>query len=161
MLYRQTGDASLRDYVFEMNDWLLPHQQWSGELDPDYVGRFYTPAEPSYGPPHASATGVYLEGLVDALDLAIEASETSRAEAYHIAIKRGIRSIAQLQFKDEVDAYYISCRERVIGAIRTESDNNEIRIDNMQHALAALLKYKTLRSRWQLDARTTYRQQVA
>jgi len=49
----------------------------------------------------------------------------------------------------------------VIGAIRTESDNNEIRIDNMQHALAALLKYKTLRSRWQMDARTADRQQVA
>jgi hypothetical protein len=160
-LFRLTGNVSLREYVFEMNDWILPHQQWSDGLDPDYIGRFYTPEEPSYGPPHASATGVYLEGLVDALDLAIEAGETSRADAYHTAIKRGIRSIAQLQFKDEVDAYYISCRERVIGAIRTESDNNEIRIDNMQHALAALLKYKTLRSRWQLDARTTYRQQVA
>ena len=71
----------------------------------------------------------------------------SRADAYHTAIKRGIRSIAQLQFKDEVDAYYISCRERVIGAIRTESDNNEIRIDNMQHALAALLKYRELNAR--------------
>ena len=147
MLYRITGDSALRDYVFEMNDWLIPHQQWGGSLDSDYWGRFYTPEKPIYGPPHASATGVYLEGLVDALDLALEAGDTKRAEAYRTSIARGIRSIAQLQFKDEIDAYYIRYRERVIGAIRTESDDNEIRIDNMQHALAALLKYRELNAR--------------
>jgi hypothetical protein len=146
-LYRLTGDHSLRDYVFEMNDWLLPHQQWGGKLDLDYWGRFYTPDKPSYGPPHASATGVYLEGLVDALDLAIEAGDSVRADLYRTAIERGIRSIAQLQYADAADAFHVSYRERVIGAIRTESDNNEIRIDNMQHALAALLKYRDLKGR--------------
>jgi hypothetical protein len=143
-IYRLTGEIALRDYVFEMNDWLLPHQQWGGELDRDYWGRFYTPSKPEYGPPHASATGVYLEGLVDALALAQEAGDRGRAELYLEAIERGIRSIAQLQFRDYSDAFYISRPERVIGAVRTESDNNEIRIDNMQHALAALLKFKAL-----------------
>ena len=55
---------------------------------------------------------------------------------------RGIRSLAQLQFRDDLDAYYVSQKERVIGAIRTESYNNEIRIDNLQHGLMALLKYQ-------------------
>jgi hypothetical protein len=144
ILYRLTGDISLRDYVFEMNDWLLLHQQWGGNLDRDYWGRFYNPDKPEYGPPHASATGVYLEGLVDALSLAQEAGDAKRAALYLEAIERGILSIAQLQFSDDSDAFYVSHRERVMGAVRTESDNNEIRIDNMQHALAALLKFRAL-----------------
>jgi hypothetical protein len=142
ILYKLTGDVTLRDFVFEMNDWLLPHQQWGGSVDLDHWGRFYSPHRPEYGPPHASATGVYLEGLVDALALAREAGDKLRAVFYKQAIERGIRSLAQLQFRDDLDAYYVSQKERVIGAIRTESYNNEIRIDNLQHGLMALLKYR-------------------
>lgn len=141
-LFRLTGDTALRDFVFEMNDWLLPHQQWGGNLDHDHWGRFYSPERRDYGPPHASSTGVFMEGLVDAMTLAREAGETARAASYEEAIKRGIRSIAQLQYKDDLDAFYVSKRERVIGAIRTEADDNEIRIDNLQHALMALLRYR-------------------
>jgi hypothetical protein len=144
ILYRLTGDAGIRDFIFEMNDWLLPHQQWGGSVDLDYWGRFYSPHRPEYGPPHASATGVYLEGLVDALVLARDVGDTVRAAFYKQAIERGIRSIAQLQFRDDLDAYYVAKKERVIGAIRTESANNEIRIDNLQHGLMALLKYRDL-----------------
>jgi hypothetical protein len=144
ILYRLTGDTAMRDFIFEMNDWLLAHQQWGGSLERDYWGRFYSPQKPSYGPPHASATGVYMEGLVDALGLAQEIGDEVRTGLYRQAIERGIRSLAQLQFRDEVDAYYVSRKERVIGAIRTESDNNEIRIDNLQHGLMALLKYRQL-----------------
>lgn len=152
ILHRLTGDPALRDFIFEMNDWLLPHQQWGGSLDPDYWGRFYTPDKPNYGPPHASATGVYLEGLVDALALARETGDTVRTASYGQAIERGIRSLAQLQYRDDLDAYYISRKERVTGAIRTESDNNEIRIDNLQHGLMALLKYRDLDRERHFDA---------
>jgi hypothetical protein len=143
ILFRLTGDSALRDYIFEMNDWLLPHQQWGGTLDLDCWGRFYSPDKP-YGNPHASATGVYLEGLVDALVLAREIGDESRAKAYDRAIQRGIRSMAQLQYHDEIDAYYVLRKDRVIGAVRTESANNEIRIDNLQHGLMALLKYREI-----------------
>lgn len=151
LLYRFTGDPALRDFIFEITDWLLPHQQWGGSLESDYWGRFYTPSTPNYGPPHASATGVYLEGLVDALALAHEIGDTVRAASYRQAVGRGIRSIAQLQYRDDLDAYYISRKERVIGAIRTESDNNEIRIDNLQHGLMALLKYQDFDRRHDFD----------
>ncbi len=146
ILLKLTGKAELRDFIFEMNDWLLAHQQWGGSLPKDCWGRFFTPEKPSYGPPHASATGVYLEGLVDAWALARELGDSQREAAYQQAIARGIRSIAQLQYRDEVDAYYICRRDRVIGAIRTEADNNEIRIDNLQHGLMALLKFQRLSS---------------
>ena len=156
ILYRLTGDEGISDFIFEMNDWLLPHQQWGGSVDLDHWGRFYSPHRPEYGPPHASATGVYLEGLVDALVLAREVGDTVRAAFYKQAIERGIRSLAQLQFRDDLDAYYVSQKERVIGAIRTESANNEIRIDNLQHGLMALLKYRDLdrRDRSRYSART-------
>ena len=143
VLFRLTGDSCLRDYIFEINDWLLPHQQWGGSLDPDYWGRFYSPDKP-FGSPHASATGVYLEGLVDALVLAREIGDVARADAYDQAIRRGLRSMAQLQYHDDFDAYYVKRKVRVIGAVRTESANNEIRIDNLQHGLMALLKYREI-----------------
>jgi hypothetical protein len=145
LLFDLTKDPELRDYIFEMNDWLLSHQQWGKGLDADLWGRFYSPQKRHYGPPHASSTGVFLEGLVDAFDLARMMGNDHRASAYERAIQRGIRSIAQLQFKDDIDAYYVSERHKVIGAVRTEVYNNELRIDNLQHALMALLKYKELR----------------
>jgi hypothetical protein len=155
ILYKLAGNVELRDFVFEMNDWLLPHQQWGGSVDLDHWGRFYSPNKPEYGPPHASATGVYLEGLVDALALAREAGDTLRAASYKQAIERGIRSLAQLQFRDDLDAYYVSQKERVIGAIRTESYNNEIRIDNLQHGLMALLKYREVSRSGHLNVSST------
>lgn len=144
-LFRLTQDQSLRDYVFEMSDWLLPHQQWGDDIDPDLRGRFYSPERPDFGPPHASATGVYLEGLVDALEMARDAGDDTRAASYETAIRRGIRSLSQLQYRDEIDAFYVTHKQRVLGAIRTEVDNNEIRIDNLQHGLMALLRYRAFR----------------
>ena len=45
----------------------------------------------------------------------------------------------QLEFGDEVDLYYISKRARVRGGLRTTVYDNEIRVDNVQHGLMALL----------------------
>ncbi|MGE0006383.1 MAG: hypothetical protein AB7S92_12410 [Parvibaculaceae bacterium] len=143
VLFDLTGETSLRDYVFELTDWLLPHQQWGGGLEPDLWGRFYSPARPQYGPPHASSTGVYLEGIADALRLARSAGDDRRAGLYAEAFHRGARSIAQLQFKNDTDTYYIARKDRVLGAVRTEVYNNEIRVDNLQHALMALLKFRS------------------
>jgi hypothetical protein len=140
MVYEQTGETELRDWVFEMNDWLLPMQQWGSPLAPDLWGRFYDPKNPQYGPPHASSTGVYLEGLADALKLARGCGDADRASAYERAIWRSIRSLRQLQFIDGVDAFYIAKRDKVMGGLRTETYHNEIRVDNVQHGLMGLLK---------------------
>ena len=48
-LYAQTGRREYADFVLEMNDWLLPMQQWDG-LDPDLKGRFHNPRRPDFGP---------------------------------------------------------------------------------------------------------------
>lgn len=145
LLYQHTRQPELKDFVFEMNDWLLPMQQWDDARYPDLKGRFYDPRHPEYGPPHASSTGVYLEGLADAYRLAIETGDVARANRYRRVIWRGLRSIRQLQLLDDVDMFYISKRDRVRGGVRTEVYDNTIRVDNVQHCLMALLKLSQMR----------------
>ena len=138
-LYTQTGRREFAEFVFEINDWLLPMQQWDG-LPPDMRGRFYNPRRPDFGPPHAASTGAYLEGLADAAALARAMGDGARTETYERAIARGLRSLRQLQFRDRHDTFYISRRKRVLGALRTEVYDNAVRVDSAAHALAAAIK---------------------
>jgi UDP-N-acetylmuramoyl-tripeptide--D-alanyl-D-alanine ligase len=140
LVWQVTKDEELKKFILEMNDWLLPMQQWASAEFPDMQGRFYDPVRPHFGPPHGSSTGVYLEGLIDAFALANECGDQTRAEAYRIAIVRGIRSLMQLQYKDAVDCFYIKHVDRVLGGLRTTVYDNTVRIDNVQHGLMALLK---------------------
>ena len=138
-LYAQTGHRELADFVLEMNDWLLPMQQWDG-IEADMRGRFYNPRRPEYGPPHAASTGAYLEGLADAAALAHALGEERRAATYERAVRRGLRSLRQLQFRDRCDMFYVSRPARVLGALRTEVYDNAVRVDSAAHALAASVK---------------------
>ena len=138
-VWRVTRDRRLLEFVFEMNDWLLTMQQWEGAVYPDLRGRFYDPERPEYGSPHASSTGVYLEGLVEALRLARQVGDVDRSESYLRAIRRGLRNVMQLQFTDTIDLYYVDDREAAHGGIRTEVYDNVIRVDNVQHNLMAVL----------------------
>lgn len=131
-------EPELDGFIFEMNDWLLSMQQWDGAPYADLLGRFYDPERPHLGPPHASATGVYLEGLIDAFELARHYGDKRREASYRRAILRGAKNLARLQFKTDDDMFYIGQRQRVEGGIRTETYNNEIRIDNVQHGLMGL-----------------------
>ncbi len=138
-LWRKTQNSELRDFIFEMNDWLLDMQEWGEAAYPDIRGRFYNPRHPEYGPPHASSTGVYLEGLADACTLAREIGDSKRFEAYRTAILRGFRSAMQLQYTDEADLFYVSKRKPVLGGLRSTEYDNAIRVDNVQHMLMAVL----------------------
>ena len=138
-LYARTGRREFADFVLEMNDWLLPMQQWDG-LDPDLRGRFHDPRRPEFGPPHAASTGAYMEGLGDAVALARVLGDEERTTAYERCVHRGLRSLRQLQFRDERDAFYISRRDRVLGALRTEVYDNAVRLDSAAHALLAAIK---------------------
>ena len=97
---------------------------------------------PSYndGPPHAASTGAYLEGLTDAAVLARVLGDEKRASSYELSIHRGLRSLRQLQFRDQHDAFYISKPKRVLGALRTEAYDNSVRVDSAAHALMAAIK---------------------
>ncbi|TWU56731.1 hypothetical protein Poly51_26480 [Rubripirellula tenax] len=128
----------IQAFVFEMNDWLITVQQ-EKNVPLDCVGRFYAPNK-RYGPPHASATGVYLEGLVDACQLARSAGDAKRYWKYLRSIKLGLRSVQQLTFSNSTDMFYISQKHRVAGGVRTTFYDNRIRVDNVQHCLLAIQK---------------------
>ncbi|MDE0391273.1 MAG: hypothetical protein OXI57_04295 [Rhodospirillales bacterium] len=138
-LFAHSGRLEFVDFAFEISDWLLPMQQWDG-LPTDLRGRFYNPKRPEFGPPHASSTGVYLEGFADAAALARAVGDHARASTYDRAIRRGLRSLRQLQFRDERDAFYVSRKKRVMGALRTEVYDNAVRVDSAAHALTAAIK---------------------
>jgi len=139
IMYAATRDRVFAKFAFEMNDWLLPMQQHEmAQLD--LRGRFYNPKRPDFGPPHAASTAVCLEGLADALAVARSTGDRKRAEAYRSAIDRGMRNLRQLQFRDHRDAFYVSRKRRVMGALRTEAYDNSVRIDSAAHALAAAIK---------------------
>lgn len=139
VLWSETRDPFLASWIFEMNDWLLGVQQWEDAPYDDMRGRFYDPSRP-FGPPHASSTAVYLEGLADAYALALDLGDETRAARYGLAIRRGVRSLLQLQFTDETDLFYVSKPDLARGGLRTTEYDNAIRVDNVQHALMALLK---------------------
>ncbi len=139
LVWELTGDGEFADVVFAMNDWLLGVQQWESAPHPDCQGRFYDPNRP-FGPPHASSTAVYLEGLADAFALGRAVGKHDRADTYRTAILRGLRSLSQLTFKDDVDMFYIAKRKAVCGGVQTSEYDNAVRIDNVQHALTAIDK---------------------
>lgn len=138
-LFAQTGERRIADSALKMNDWLLTMQQWD-DVEPDLRGRFYDPRRPAFGPPHAASTGAYLEGLVDAIALARALGEGGRTSNYKLAVRRGLRSLRQLQYRDQRDMFYISKPERVLGALRTEAYDNSARLDSAAHALMAAVK---------------------
>lgn len=139
LFHAATGRQDAADFVFEMNDWLLGLQQ-GGDAPADVQGEFFDPARPGFGPPHASATGVYLEGLVEAFALARTLGDTARAEAYRRAILGGLRSLRQLQFRHASDMFYIGNRKAVLGGLRSSGFDNTLRIDNVQHGLMAIFR---------------------
>ena len=77
---------------------------------------------------------------MDALALARALGDGARVAAYERTIERGLRSLRQLQFRDDRDAFYVSRKEPVMGALRTEVYDNTVRIDSAAHALAATVK---------------------
>lgn len=139
-VWRTTRDPELLEFILTRNDWLLSMQQWDSAPYEDVRGQFYDPKRPEFGPPHASSTGVYLEGLADAHSAAKESGNEPRASSYRLAIVRGLRSLMQLQFKDDVDMFYISKRKRIEGGLRTTVYDNTVRVDNVQHSLLAVNK---------------------
>ena len=142
-VWKLNKDDFLKDNIFVMNDWLVENMQdleeSQGYSSPDFYGRFYYP-KGGFGPPHASATGVYLEGLIDAWELAKVTGDKGRQERYRKSILKGIRHAMQLEFKDDLDMFYISNRKAVLGGLRTKAYDNEIRMDNIQHNLLAFFK---------------------
>ena len=130
----------LASFVFDMNDWLIENMEvWEESAFDDEKGRFHS-RKTDFGSPHASATGVYIEGMIDAYEIAKRTGDKPRQARYALALSRAIRSVMQLQFVDDVDMYYVTDRVQTKGGLRTTVIRPEVRVDNVQHVLMGMLK---------------------
>jgi hypothetical protein len=144
-VWKLTGDVELADFIFEMNDWLLDMQQIKTAPCPDFVGRFYNPDRPDFGPPHASSTAVYLEGLIDAYSIALQYGRDKQSHNYLSAIDYGIRNLQSLLYDGLLSDIFSASYTRHSGLVKTNPYDNTTRIDNIQHAIAAITKILKLR----------------
>lgn len=137
-LYQTEPKKDYANFVFEMNDFLIGMQD-KDCIDSHNLGVFFDPKHDEYGPPHASSTAVYVEGLTYAYSLAKQLGDTKRAERYKESIILGARSLIELQFKEN-DAADRDDSNKVLGGIMTSAERDEIRIDNNQHTIMAFLQ---------------------
>jgi len=142
-LYRITKNKTYLSAIYELNDWLLVLQNLDTASPADTLGRFFVSQYAFNGPPHASSTAIYVEGLAYAYNAAVEDDDTKRANAYLTSIKWGLRSLMQLQY-DPISAFYLSKKKRVLGGLRTTVSDNQLRIDNTQHAIMAIMAVESL-----------------
>ena len=136
LLYERTKNKKYADAVFVLNDKLLQIQDTER-----FVGRFYNPATPQYGTPHASSDAVYTEGLAYAYDVAKMAGDAARTARYHDAIVLGVHNLESLRYEPRF--WYFDdgeASERLRGGIMTNACSRWIRIDTTAHAIDGLTK---------------------
>ena len=132
LLYNETKEPEIAEFVFEMNDWMIDSYQISSSEYIDEIGGF-----PSYTP--TFSTSVFLEGINDAYAIAVQTNDQTHIDKYDRAIRSGIRFVLQTQFTEE-NAFYVDNKTKTVGGFKTSLVDNSIRIDNTQHGLMALIK---------------------
>ncbi len=126
--YRVTKDAGHATRAFEIIDWALTHQQ-------EKSGGFINAEHPD-GPGYS--TGVYLEGVAAALELAVAVGDTARARRYRDAATRAVRFLDLITYQER-DRSMLADPDRAIGGVRLSLVAGDVRTDFVQHALIALV----------------------
>jgi len=145
LLFKITGKSIYSDAVFALNHKLLELQDTN-----DHVGRFFNPATPEYGTPHASSDGVFCEGLAYALEVAYLANDIPRVTEIEGALEIGFRHLSSLQYTDS-NSEFLPNSKAAIGGFRirrtahdapfSEKPGSNVRIDSVQHTMDAMRKY--------------------
>lgn len=136
-LYTKTGDPKYADAIFVLNDRLLMLQDRE-----EFVGRFYNPATPEYGNPHAASDAVYTEGLAHAYAVAKAVGDEVRQKTYYDALVYGMHNLKSLQFKGGIWDLFADgvAKKKLNGGIMTHSCSSWVRIDTVAHAADAFSK---------------------
>ena len=142
-LHRVKPSPTLADFIFRMNDLLVSAQQRGRDIPEDCRGQIVNPQKRG-GNAHVSGTGVYVEGLADALALARELGDSARIDRYRTALIWAMRNLIQFQIKDGCDTWCMPNSAKAVGGFRSTLENADIRIDNMQHCVCALLKARAV-----------------
>jgi orotate phosphoribosyltransferase len=132
--WRLTGRRELADLLFEIADWILTFQQTHPEQAA--LGAFLTDQQPDTP---GFTTAVYLEAVAAALDVAAALSETARQRRYGDAWRLGFAFLDRLIVQGR-DASILPNAEYALGGIRENLYSGHVRIDFVQHSLAAIME---------------------
>jgi orotate phosphoribosyltransferase len=117
------------DFVFEIADWILDFQH-------EPTGAFLTDHQPD---PPGFTTAVYLEAVAAAVQTAKQCSP-ERRERYETAWRRGIAFLDRLLIQERDDSL-VPNSGYAVGGLRENLYSGHVRIDFVQHALAAILEH--------------------
>jgi orotate phosphoribosyltransferase/AMMECR1 domain-containing protein len=132
--WRLTQKRELADLLFEITDWILTFQQTHEAQSTR--GGFLTDHQP--GTP-GFTTAVYLEAVAAALDVASAISDTARERRYDKAWQLGFEFLDRL-IVQERDSSILPNAEYAIGGLREDLYSGHVRIDFVQHSLAAIME---------------------
>ena len=126
--WKADGESAWAEFVFEIADWIR-------EFQLDKNGGFITRHQQD-GPGYTTA--LYLEGLAAAAALAALTGDRPRYLDYMSACENGFRFLRQLTIGPEHDAM-LPNPGYALGGLRRSLTASEIRLDFVQHSLAAAL----------------------
>jgi len=132
LLYKETKDSEIADFVFEMNDWLINNHQIINSSNSEEIGGF-----PKDNP--KCSTSSYMESVNDAYALAKIVRDKEHIEKYRESIKIGTRFILKTQYTPE-NSGNLTNPDLAIGGFKQSLTNGYIRNDFVQHAIASLMK---------------------
>ncbi len=129
-----TGEEAHYRFVFEIGDWIRGYQVQEGCFLNDHQ-----PLTPGY------TTALYLEGLSAASGLAEETGDSVIAKKYREACLSGFRFMDRLIIQER-DCAILPNPGWAVGGVRSALHQSEVRIDFVQHTLAALLEFMPMKS---------------
>lgn len=138
--YPLTQDARQSELVFRVLDALCDRQvtERAGG-SPELCGAFGARASGDLG----ADTACYLGALNDGVKLARQIGDSKREQAYLAAVRRAVRFILQLEFR-EYGCYYVRSPQDVLGGIRVKLWDNRVRIDQCAESLMALIDARVI-----------------
>jgi hypothetical protein len=122
------------DFLFEITDFILTFQQTHPEQTTP--GAFLTDQQPDTP---GFTTAVYLEAVASALDVASALSDTARERRYDEAWRLGFAFLDRLIIQDR-DSSILPNAEYAVGGLRENLYSGHVRIDFVQHSLAAIME---------------------
>jgi len=129
--YRIQGASLHLDTLFSVCDELV-----SLQVDRDFPGRFFNPANPSFGRPNIVRDALSTIAIMDALVIAVAVNDHRRQKHYRKAIRLSLNNLRAHQYDYGLVGAFDQPR-RAIGALRFRYDEERIRLDGVVYGATA------------------------
>lgn len=140
----QSKEPVFAEFVYEMNDWLCGLQY--DQIDPRrlvwYGGFMQWSADKAVDAPPTIESAAYAESLAEARRAARAGTDPARYERYTQVLQRCLQFLVGLQYTEASTQHFQEWyRPRLVGGFHASSQDGNLRIDYVQHALSALATY--------------------